>query len=234
LRIIEHEPTLRIDELVECSVELYQRDGFAAEDTARSAKKQIIEFFKNRCELFLKDRGLAYDVVAAVASVSWMRPAVAVERAQAITRLRGDEPFERLITGVKRVGNILSRERRVFGADWDQLQAAFGPSTMLTEDIMYEVSMFVEDAEIKLFEVVADATTKLIELEKRDGFSRILKALSSLADPIDEYFDRVLVNCDRADVRENRHNFLASVYAVFSRYADFLCIVEEGPSQQPS
>jgi len=56
----------------------------------------------------------------------------------------------------------------------------------------------------------------------------VLGRLSTLADPIDDYFDRVLVNCEDQALRDNRMHFLSVVYAVFGRYADFSKIVEEG------
>lgn len=228
IRILEHETSVGIDELIASSVELYVRGGFAGEDAAASATEQLNEFFMIRCEAFLKDRGFAYDVVAAVSSVSWMRPGIALERALEIARLRGDESFERLITGVKRVGNILSREKRRFGSEWDRLQVAFGPSGTLAKNITYDRALFTDRAEHQLYEAVAGALAAMIELETNHEFSRILRVLSGMADPIDAYFDQVLVNCENTEIRENRHNFLASVYAVFSRYADFLRIVEEG------
>jgi glycyl-tRNA synthetase beta chain len=66
--------------------------------------------------------------------------------------------------------------------------------------------------------------------DRRHDFASVLDILSGLADPIDDYFDDVLVNCEDQELRANRHEFLAAVFLVFSRYADFSCIVESGDS----
>ncbi len=114
---------------------------------------------------------------------------------------------------------------------WDRLQAAFSPGGALTDEIRYDSGLFTDSAEHQLYQTVAGALATMIESEAQHEFPRILSTLSQMADPIDDYFDQVLVNCEDETVRENRHNFLASVYAVFARYADFLCIVEEGPAR---
>jgi glycyl-tRNA synthetase beta chain len=223
VRILEKEPYIKIDGLLERSIDLYLSGGFTDAESAASTINGLRKFFINRCDAFLKERGVAYDVVAAVSRVSWMRPGIALERALGIARLRGDETFERLITGVKRVGNILGKEKRTFGAGWVQIREAFGGG----QDLPYDTGKFVENPEHELYEAVKAAAEKLFEADAGGDFRQVLTILSSLADPIDNYFDHVLVNCEDIDLRENRHNFLASVFAVFARYADFLCIVEE-------
>ena len=227
IRILEGEPSVEIDGLLEQSIDLYMRGGYTDADTAAAARANLRGFFTNRCEAFLKERGVAYDVVAAVSRVSWSRPGIALERALGIAHLRGDATFERLITGVKRVGNILDREKRTFGADQDEIKEAFGPERALRPDLRYDTAKFVEKPEHELYEAVKAAIGDLFEAGAEKNFEKILKILSGLADSIDSYFDRVLVNCDDLDLRENRHNFLASVFAVFARYADFLRIVDE-------
>lgn len=56
----------------------------------------------------------------------------------------------------------------------------------------------------------------------------IVRTLAGIGPAIDDYFDHVLVNAPDPDLRSNRHRFLGAVFAVFSRYADFSQIVEEG------
>ena len=228
LRILENQPEVALDFLIDKALDLYLQKGLADADTAREAAGAVSKFFEGRCETFLKERGFAYDVVAAVSRVSWMRPGVALIRAHSIADLRGDARFERLVTGVKRVGNILSGDKRVYGAGWAAIRGAFDASRQPVTGEAFTASRFVETAEYGLCESVTTAVPRMAECDDRHDFTAILDILSGLADPIDTYFDDVLVNCDDVVVRENRHNFLAAVFLVFSRYADFSCIVEEG------
>jgi glycyl-tRNA synthetase beta chain len=229
MRILETYPAVRLDALVRRSVGLYVEAQLAGEDAAGRAVARLDDFFESRCEAFLKERGIPYDVVDAVSRVSWSRPGVALARAREIARLRGDEVFERLITGVKRVGNILSKDKRTYGASWDSIQGAFRPSGAMaapSPSDAYSTERFVDPAEFKLQEAIAAALPELVDFDRRHDFASILRTLSRLADPIDEYFDRVLVNCEDAGLRENRHGFLAAVFSVFARYADYSYIVD--------
>jgi glycyl-tRNA synthetase beta chain len=229
IRIVESVPLpgIEIDALIRRSVELYAAGGLVATEATERAAADVGAFFEIRCETFLKERGIEYDVVSAVSRVSWMRPGVALTRAREIARMRGDEAFERLITGVKRVGNILAQDKRVYGASWDAIEGAFAQPGEGSDTTAYSTALFVEPAEQKLYEAVIDVLPRLVDFDRQHDFRSVLLTLSRLADPIDEYFDRVLVNCDDDRIRENRHRFLASVFAVFSRYADYSCIVEE-------
>src|SRR5690242_12136778 len=94
-----------------------------------------------RVEASLKDAGIPYDVADAVLSVAWQRPNVAMARARDLVRLRGDARFERLVTGVKRVGNILPKERRRTGTEWSEVKM------LLTEPTTFSASRFEDPAE---------------------------------------------------------------------------------------
>jgi glycyl-tRNA synthetase beta subunit len=150
-----------------------------------------------------------------------------------IARLRGDTLFERLITGVKRVGNILAEDQRLFGCDWATISNAFNSESErvdVPEPLRYSARMFAEAPEHKLLKAVSDSIPAMVELDRRGDLGGVLTALSALADPIDSYFDQVLVNCKNDDVRQNRHRFLAAVFCVFGRYADFSYIVDQDES----
>ncbi|MEJ2723018.1 MAG: hypothetical protein P8181_18060, partial [bacterium] len=177
----------------------------------------IEEFFRARTETFLKERGFANDVVAAVAAVSWSEPGIALQRARAIRNLKGDRAFELLITGVKRVGNILAPDLKRFGTSWDVLEDAFvsAPGTA------FDPALFEDDSERRLYDAVRRAIPQMIQFDAVSDVSSILAVLSELGPAIDEFFDRVLVNCADEKLRRNRHRFLSAVFSLFAKYADF-------------
>jgi glycyl-tRNA synthetase beta chain len=231
VRILEAERAIRIDELIRVSAGLYAEAGLTASEKSRGTISDIEKFFVARCESYLKDRGITYDVVDAVSRVHWARPGVALEIAREIAKLRGDARFERLITGVKRVGNILSAEKRTYGSDWESIRAAFaGPEETRSapESTRFLTDRFEQPAEDALYKAVISVLPDMMSLDRDGEYGAILETLSRLADPIDVYFDDVLVNCEDAELRENRHRFLAAIFSVFSRYADYSFIVEEG------
>lgn len=188
--------------------------------TTRRTGAEVIEFMRGRVETFLKEAGIPYDVADAVLAVAWDRPRVAMGRAQDLVRLRGDARFERLVTGVKRVGNILPKERRRTGAEWNEVK------TLLAEPSTFTAARFQDPAEHALLGALQATVQEIDTARDTRPFAQLLTALSGLAAPIDAYFDKVLVNSEDAAVRDNRLAFLAATYSLFGRFADFQKLVE--------
>jgi glycyl-tRNA synthetase beta chain len=188
--------------------------------TKKRTGAEVAEFMRGRVEAHLKDAGIPYDVADAVLAVAWDRPRVAMARAQDLVRLRGDARFERLITGVKRVGNILPKERRRTGAEWDDVRGLF------TEPSTFSADRFEDPAEHALLGALQSAVRELDAAKDTKPFAQVLASLSGLATPIDTYFDKVLVNSTDPAVRDNRLAFLAATYSLFGRFADFQKLVE--------
>jgi glycyl-tRNA synthetase beta chain len=220
IRIARDEPGVELETLVDEALGLY---GEAADPGRRDA---VVDFLKSRCEAFLREDGVSYDIANAVIPVAWSRPGVALERSRAIARLRGDERFERLIQGVKRVGNILAPEHRRTGVEWSRILRALGGEEPLIEGLAFSAEAFEDARERELLEAVVRVAPEVESAERDERFAEVLVGLSRLGRPIDAYFDRVLVNTDDGRLRANRHAFLAVLYALFSRYADFSEIVE--------
>jgi glycyl-tRNA synthetase beta chain len=227
IRIVEGEIKIRIDKLIQQALDGYIEQGHADASGAGEALDRLTAFFTGRCEAFLSDKGFSYDVVRAVTRIAWTQPAVAVERCAGFEELRGDAAFERLIISVKRVGNILSEDTRVYGAEWDVIERGLLIGKPLTERIHFEAELFEEPQEGELLAEVGERLPDLAALDARGDFPRVLRKLSELGRPIDDYFDSVLVNCKDERIRTNRIHFLASIFALFSKFADFSSIVEE-------
>ncbi len=229
VRLAAELPGVRLDELLERAASGYDSTLSRGEVEARWKDRGIgadlSDFVRARVDAFLKDAGVPYDAAAAVLPVSWAEPGAALVRARAIGALRGNRTFERLITGVKRVANILPKERRRIGTPWAEVRSGFEGGA----GCPFDPSRFEDAAEHGLLEAARGSLDRIEAAEQRGDLDRVLQSLSRLADPIDHYFDRVLVNAPDAAVREARLAFLASVYGLFARYADFQAIVEERP-----
>jgi glycyl-tRNA synthetase beta chain len=227
IRLVEGNVKISIDKLIEHALDGYVEQGYADAGGAGETLERLRSFFITRCDSFLTDKGFSYDVVRAVTRVAWPRPAVAVERCEGIETLRGDEAFERLIISVKRVGNILNEEARVYGAEWDVIERSLLLSKPLEDQILFSADLFEEPQERELFDEVCGRIPDLAALDARGDFPGVLRKLSETGPAIDHYFDSVLVNCKDERIRTNRIRFLASIFALFSRFADFSYIVEE-------
>lgn len=231
VRIAAELPGARLDEMLEWSRQSYRSvlDSNAIETRweEKRARADAFDFFRGRVEAFLKDNGVPFDVAAAVMAASWTDPGAALARAKEIAKLRGDRTFERLVTGVRRVGNILAKEHRELGSSLEDARAQLSGAG---DEPGFREGLFQDPAEGVLLAKTRAAADRIGGFEERQDAASILQTLSRLADPIDGFFERVLVNADDPAVRNNRHGLLAAVYALFGRYADFLSIVEQGPS----
>ena len=55
-------------------------------------------------------------------------------------------------------------------------------------------------------------------------FEEMLAKLADLRVPVDNFFDKVTVNCDDADLRRNRLLMLSTIGNCLDKLADFSCI----------
>ncbi len=230
VRLVAERRGLRLDTLAETASAGYAAilgDAWRTRWVEQGTRTDVMDFLRARVEAYLKDEGIPYDVAAAVIAVAWQEPGIALARAEALAAMRGDSAFERLITGVKRVGNILPKDHRALGASWDAVVSSFDVGR---DGASFSAAKFVEPAEGRLLSAVQASVREIPSLEEKSPFGAVLEALSRLADPIDAYFDAVLVNVDDPAVRQNRISFLGAVFGLFGRYADFQAIVEQGKS----
>jgi glycyl-tRNA synthetase beta chain len=228
VRLAADMPGVRLAPLVDAAAAGYADVIGEAELAKRLQEKragaELADFVRGRVEAYLKDEGVPYDVADAVLAVVWERPGVASARARDLLTLRGDASFERLITGVKRVGNILPKERRRTGVDWGEIHGAISAPADFTP------ARFEDPAEHALLQALQKTVSDIGAGDDARPFVQVLSTLSGLAAPIDAYFDSVLVNSSDPAVRDNRLSFLAATYALFGRFADFQRLVESGSS----
>ena len=61
------------------------------------------------------------------------------------------------------------------------------------------------------------------------NYVRVLSGLAELREPVDRYFDSVMVMADDADVRRNRLILLARIRGMFLNVADISMLPAAGP-----
>jgi glycyl-tRNA synthetase beta chain len=195
---------VRLGTLIPQARALYAEKIGAGADTLDA---QILEFFRTRLETYLGDRGFKHDEIDAVLSVYCDDPLDASARVGALRDFRGDEEFQGLILGFKRVRNI------VRGAgELPDLQKG----------------LLAEDAEKKLHASVLATEKSIGPLLEERSYAQALKLLVMLGSRINDFFDRVMVMVDDTALRNNRLALLREVESLFLRVADFSRIVIEG------
>ncbi|MER9752099.1 glycine--tRNA ligase subunit beta [Mesorhizobium sp. M0166] len=128
-----------------------------------------------------------------------------VRRVEALGSFLDTEDGKNLLAGTKRAANILAAEEK--------------KNTLIADRV--EPALFREDAEKKLFAAVNQAERQAGEAIQNEDFSAAMLALSVLREPVDSFFEKVLVNDEDQAVRANRLALLARIRAATDRVADF-------------
>src|SRR5271165_3117322 len=175
----------------------------------------IANFMRERLEFYLRDaRGFAYDVVNAVLAAGSDDVVDAIARAEAVREVRGSEDFASISVASKRIKNILRQARETNKAVAAQLDS----------------STLTEDEEKKLAAEIPVIAAKARELREQRDFVSALTEISRLRQPVDAFFDKVMVMVDDERVRANRLALLQNLLNEFSTIADFSEIVTENKS----
>lgn len=170
------------------------------------APEQIRNFFSQRARWLLKELGIGYDVAAAVMLGGISNLPDLIGRARALQDLKSEDDFIRLVLGFKRVANIIAEEKSFAKLD---------------------SGLFEEEAERDLHEAIKRLSQLINEALSQRDYRGALKDLIGIADAIDEFFDRVLVNCEDDALRQNRYALLNLIRREFFRVADLSLIVVE-------
>lgn len=162
--------------------------------------ENIIDFVITRTKVSLKDLGIDHDSIEAVASVKVNEPLDFIARAKAldIARKQNPEVFEDLATAFARANNLCDSK---FGTE-------------------YNTSILL-DVENKLTESLANAKDKIAGHLSKKSYDGAIDELAKLREPIDKFFDQVMIMDKDEKLKENRLKILNSFVEVFSDIADF-------------
>jgi glycyl-tRNA synthetase beta chain len=120
---------------------------------------------------------------------------------RAVTSFQQLPEAESLAAANKRISNILK-------------QAKF------TEAPMWDADLFKEPAEEALAEKLVAIGYKITPLLECLDYEAVMKALAKLRQPVDEFFDHVMVMVEDEALRNNRLALLAQMRAMFLGIAD--------------
>jgi len=171
---------------------------------------ELEDFFCERLKaVLIKEYGVAYDVADAVLAPRDGHFLNVLHKARSLERLRGSDDFGALAAAFGRASNILSK------------RADETPTS-------YEPKRFQEQAERDLWRALLKIETQIDKRLPRADFDGILRQLLTLKDPIDAYFDEVMVMADDDALRRNRLGLLNAVACQFMLVGDLSKVVFKG------
>jgi glycyl-tRNA synthetase beta chain len=173
----------------------------------------IETFFRERLEFYLRDVcGYAYDVVKAVLGADSDDVVDALARAEAVKRVLHMPEFQAIGAACKRMRNILRQA--------DEKGIAPAASAEPLPDSAQE--------EKTLFTYLQQSGANVEDYRKKKEYLPALQLLATAREPVDKFFDKVMVMVEDQRVRANRLALLRMLLTEFSTIADFSEIVTEG------
>lgn len=217
--IAEHKLALSLSQLF-----TWARTGYEGSEVERkftSAEDYIFSvenFFKERLEFYLRDiLGYVYDVVNAVLAAGADDVVDALERAKAVTAVRGSEDFTSISVAFKRMKNILRQARET--GKWGEVQKQAGSVRLIKDS--------GELAEKELA-IQAMSTAEVVrKMREQKSYEQALTEISKLRPFVDTFFDKVMVMVEDEKQRASRLALLQLLVDEFSTIADFSEIVTE-------
>ncbi|MBZ9977062.1 glycine--tRNA ligase subunit beta [Mesorhizobium sp. BR-1-1-10] len=171
----------------------------------KSVDRDLLAFFHDRLKVYLRDQGARHDLIDAVITLQSDDLLQIVRRVEALGSFLDTEDGKNLLAGTKRAANILAAEEK--------------KKTAVAETV--EPALFRQDAEKSLFAAVNQAEKQAGEAIQNQDFSAAMMALSVLREPVDSFFEHVLVNDEDLSVRANRLALLARIRTATGQVADF-------------
>ena len=193
--IVEKNLPLDLEDLVKKSAAL-----FGDKLTNQNVVADVVDFMLGRFRAWYQDEGIAVDVIQAVLARRPTRPADFDARVRAVSHFRTLDSAEALAAANKRVANILAKAEGDIGA--------------------IDVALCVEPAEQELAQSVLSLAKEVQPLIAQGEYTAVLDKLAGLRQPVDNFFDNVMVNAEDVKLRQNRLAILNTLQGLFLQVAD--------------
>ncbi|PIB60208.1 glycine--tRNA ligase subunit beta [Pseudomonas sp. 2995-3] len=174
---------------------------FGAKVKQAGLAEQVLEFVFDRLRARYEDEGVDVSVYL---SVRALQPGSALDfdqRVQAVQAFRKLPEAEALAAVNKRVSNLLSKADNLGNAEVDP-------------------GLFADAKEFSLNSAIAKAENAVKPLLAERNYAEALARLATLREPVDAFFEAVMINAEDAGVRKNRYAMLARLRGLFINIAD--------------
>jgi glycyl-tRNA synthetase beta chain len=179
----------------------------------RKYTNSIATFFHERLEFYLRDVcGHAYDVVKAVLGADADDVVDAIARAEAVKQVLHMPEFQAIGAACKRIRNILRQAE----------EKGIAPAAK------FEALPDSAEEEKTLAAYLDKSGAKIEGHRNKKEYLAALQLLATAREPVDRFFDRVMVMVEDQRVRANRLALLRTLLKEFSTIADFSEIVTDG------
>jgi glycyl-tRNA synthetase beta chain len=199
--IIENKLILKFRELISYSIRLYEEQGVQIQN--EKTEQEVLHFTKERMRNILKLKNLKTDIIeAALSSHAGDNFLDLYRKTILINKYKNKDIGLNAISSYKRASNILDKaEKGITGR----------PDAVL----------FRKEEEKILHEKINEIRKAFTVKEDNKDYESLLIKLSDVKEPIDNFFDNVVVNDENQDIKNNRLELLKMFCNTFDNFIDF-------------
>ena len=195
--------------LREGGIRLGLRDaaGWAAGEANAAAVPDVLDFLLDRLRVQLRADGARHDVLNAVLGAGADDDIVRLlARTAAVSDFLATEAGANLLAASRRAANILRIETKKDGREFDGA---------INSDLLEEA------AERDLALAIGQVGPEVAAAIGHERFTDAMASLAALRGPVDQFFEMILVNAARSELRQNRLRLLFHLRAAMNMAADF-------------
>lgn len=193
--LIESKLDIGINDLIAAAAEK-PFNGLSAEH-----RGALLTFIFDRLANALREQGYSAQEIDAVLALQPQRLADVADRLAAVRAFAALPEAASLAAANKRVGNILKKVEGTVAAQVD-------------------TALLKEPAEVALNQTLTTVKPQAEAAFARGDYTASLQALAALRNPVDAFFDGVMVNAEDVALRNNRQGLLATLHQAMNQVAD--------------
>ena len=159
----------------------------------------IVRFFEQRFDPIFQPAGYSADVIASVIHFVGDKPLFIIkDRMDALMQLKANSDYEDFVLVIKRINNIASK----------------------TDVPPVNKSLFAHEEEELLYSAVETAAPQILTCIEKNEPSEAINILINLKDPVNRFFDKVLIMDKNEDIKQNRLSLIKTIQSIGHQIAD--------------
>jgi glycyl-tRNA synthetase beta chain len=169
--------------------------------------RDLLAFLADRLKIQLRERGARHDLVDAVFALEGQDDLLLiVRRVEALAAFLDSDDGKNLLAGYRRAVNIIRIEEKRDGVRYTGAP---------------DPSLYLQAEERELAAAIHVAKNEAAAAVAREDFAAAMQAIAALRPKVDAFFDKVTVNVEAADRRENRLKLLNQIREATRAVAEF-------------
>jgi len=203
--ILENNKELKLRDLINYSCQLYSEQNINF--NLKDVQKDLFDFFRERFKNFMKEKEIRNDIVeSSTLNYNIDNILKIYKKTLILNKLILKETGKDVMFSYKRASNIISNELK---NNKIELTGSADPG------------LFKNEFEKILFKKIHEIRKDFTNISREDDYEGILKALATIKNEVNEFFDNVIVNDEDELIKKNRLELLQMLCKTFDNYLNF-------------